>query len=141
MLDQLLVPGDEGDAQVLASLATHGPQAACGQVVEQRNQCAAAEKLTALCQLRDASERHPLDAAAVLSLSAGAHYMQVSKWLGHESYVTTLTIYADYIDETEGGKAVPLARPTAPDPAPAPAPEEAKAAPSNVVQFRRRNAG
>ncbi|GAA5135437.1 site-specific integrase [Pseudonocardia adelaidensis] len=47
---------------------------------------------------------------AVLSLSAGAHCMQVSKWLGHESYVTTLTIYADYIDEAEGGKAVPLAR-------------------------------
>jgi len=51
---------------------------------------------------------------AVLSLSAGAHYMQISKWLGHESYVTTLTIYADYIDESEGGKVVPLARPTAP---------------------------
>lgn len=31
---------------------------------------------------------------AVISLSAGAHYMAVSKWLGHESYVTTLTIYA-----------------------------------------------
>jgi hypothetical protein len=43
--------------------------------------------------------------------------MQVSKWLGHESYVTTLTIYADYIDETEGGKAAPLARPVAPAPA------------------------
>jgi hypothetical protein len=27
-----------------------------------------------------------------------------------------LTIYADYIDEAEGGKAVPLARPTAPTP-------------------------
>jgi hypothetical protein len=52
----------------------------------------------------------------VLSLSAGAHYMQVSKWLGHESYVTTLNVYADYIDTEEGGKAVPLARPTAPAP-------------------------
>jgi integrase len=50
---------------------------------------------------------------AVLSLSAGAHYMAVSKWMGHESYVTTLTIYADYITEEEGGKAVPLARPRA----------------------------
>ncbi|MBN9734802.1 MULTISPECIES: site-specific integrase [unclassified Pseudonocardia] len=49
---------------------------------------------------------------AVLSLTAGAHYMQVSKWLGHESFVTTLTIYGDYIDEDEG-KSVPLARPTA----------------------------
>jgi integrase len=67
---------------------------------------------------------------AVLSLSAGAHYMQVSKWLGHESYVTTLTIYADYIDETEGGKATPLARPVAPAPAP-----------DNVVPLRPRTAG
>jgi hypothetical protein len=57
--------------------------------------------------------------------------MQVSKWLGHESFVTTPTIYADYIDETEGGKAVPLARPTASTPAPAA---------SNVVPFRRRGA-
>jgi integrase len=70
---------------------------------------------------------------AMLSLSAGAHYMQVSKWLGHESYVTTLTIYADYIDETEGGKAAPLARPTAPVPA--------EPAPSNVVPFRLRVTG
>jgi integrase len=67
-------------------------------------------------------------AFAVLSLSAGAHYMVVSKWLGHESFVTTMTIYANYIDEAEGGKAVPLARPTAP----------AKPA-SNVVPFRRRS--
>jgi integrase len=37
--------------------------------------------------------------------------MAVSKWLGHESYVTTLTIYGDYIDTEEGGKAVPLPRP------------------------------
>ncbi|TQM44106.1 tyrosine-type recombinase/integrase [Pseudonocardia cypriaca] len=72
---------------------------------------------------------------AVLSLSAGAHYMQVSKWLGHESYVTTLTIYADYIDESEGGKATPLARPTAPSPAPDRG--------ANVINLadRRRNAG
>lgn len=32
---------------------------------------------------------------AVLSLTVGAHYMQVSKWLGHESYVTTLNVYGD----------------------------------------------
>jgi integrase len=31
---------------------------------------------------------------AVLSLSAGEHYMQVSKWLGHASFVTTLNVYA-----------------------------------------------
>lgn len=69
---------------------------------------------------------------AVLSLTAGAHYMQVSKWLGHESYVTTLNVYGDYIAEDEGGKAVPLARPTAPVPA---SPSD------NVVPFRRRTAG
>jgi integrase len=63
----------------------------------------------------------------VLNLSAGVHYMQVSKWLGHESYVTTLNVYGDYIDEAEGGKAVPLARPVAP----------ARPA-GNVVPFRRR---
>ena len=28
--------------------------------------------------------------------------MAVSKWLGHESYVTTLNVYADYIDAEEG---------------------------------------
>ena len=27
--------------------------------------------------------------------------MQVSKWLGHGSYVLTLTTYADYISEDE----------------------------------------
>lgn len=74
---------------------------------------------------------------AVLSLSAGAHYMQVSKWLGHESYVTTLTIYADYIDTEEGGKAVPLARPVAP------AQSSTQQAECRVISLadRRRSAG
>jgi integrase len=66
---------------------------------------------------------------AVLSLSAGAHYMQVSKWLGHESYVTTLTIYADYIDTEEGGK-TPMARPVA-----------STESTGTVVPFRPRTAG
>ena len=35
------------------------------------------------------------------SLSAGVHFMQVSKWLGHSSFVLTLTTYADYISEDE----------------------------------------
>jgi integrase len=70
---------------------------------------------------------------AVLSLTAGAHYMQVSKWMGHESFVTTLTIYGDYIPEDEGGKAVPLARPSTPAPRPAPT--------GNVIPLRRRTAG
>jgi integrase len=36
---------------------------------------------------------------ATLALSAGEHYMQVSKWLGHSSFVLTLSTYADYIRE------------------------------------------
>jgi len=42
---------------------------------------------------------------ATMNLSAGEHYMQVSKWLGHSSFVLTLTTYADYINEDE--QAVP----------------------------------
>jgi integrase len=38
---------------------------------------------------------------ATMNLSAGEHYMQVSKWLGHSSFVLTLTTYADYITEEE----------------------------------------
>jgi integrase len=41
-------------------------------------------------------------AFAVMSLSAGEHYMAVSKMLGHASYVTTLTVYADEITESDG---------------------------------------
>lgn len=67
-------------------------------------------------------------------LTAGAHYMQVSKWMGHESFVTTLTIYGDYIPEDEGGKAVPLARPSAPAPA-------SKQNGARVLAFRRRATG
>lgn len=36
---------------------------------------------------------------ATMNLSAGEHYMQVSKWLGHSTFVLTLTTYADYINE------------------------------------------
>ena len=48
--------------------------------------------------------------------------------------MTTLNVYADYIDAEEGGKAAPLARPVAPTPAPAT---------SNVISLaeRRRTAG
>jgi integrase len=42
------------------------------------------EELNARVRLHDL--RHSF---AVLSLSAEAHCMQVSQWLGHESYVTT----------------------------------------------------
>jgi hypothetical protein len=36
-----------------------------------------------------------------LWLTAGVHFIQVAKWLGHSSYVLTLTTYADYIPEVE----------------------------------------
>jgi integrase len=49
---------------------------------------------------------------ATLALSAGEHYMQVSKWLGHSSFVLTLSTYADYIREDDT-KAPAFARPTA----------------------------
>ncbi|WP_231737551.1 tyrosine-type recombinase/integrase [Mycobacterium sp. IS-1742] len=59
---------------------------------------------------------------ATMNLSAGEHYMQVSKWLGHSTFVLTLTTYADYINDddqaapkvacgvAETGKVVPLQR-------------------------------
>lgn len=38
---------------------------------------------------------------ATMNLSAGEHYMQVSKWLGYSTFVLTLTTYADYVNEDE----------------------------------------
>ncbi|HSZ28442.1 MAG TPA: hypothetical protein VK784_01640, partial [Pseudonocardiaceae bacterium] len=32
---------------------------------------------------------------AVLQLSAGTHFMQVSQWLGHSTYTLTLGVYGD----------------------------------------------
>ena len=49
--------------------------------------------------------------AAVLWLTAGVHFMQVAKWLGHSSYVLTMTTYADYIPEVETEN--PLSEPVA----------------------------
>ena len=50
--------------------------------------------------------------AAVLWLTAGVHFIQVAKWLGHSSYVLTLTTYADYIPDAETEN--PLPEPVAP---------------------------
>lgn len=36
-----------------------------------------------------------------MNLSAGEHYMQVSKWLGHSTFVLALTTYADCINEDD----------------------------------------
>jgi integrase len=52
--------------------------------------------------------------AASRAASAGGTAVAVSKMLVHASFVTTLTVYADYyITEGDGGKAAPLRRPTA----------------------------
>jgi integrase len=41
--------------------------------------------------------------SAVLQLSVGVHFMQVSKWLGHSTFTLTLDLYGDYIPEEDGG--------------------------------------
>lgn len=51
---------------------------------------------------------------AVLQLSAGVHFMQVSKWLGHSTYILTLDVYGDYIPEQDGGALNTLLEPPAP---------------------------
>jgi integrase len=45
--------------------------------------------------------------AALLWLTNGVHFMQVAKWLGHSSYVLTLTTYADYVPEVETENPLP----------------------------------
>ena len=67
-----------------ASLYEHYLQAAC--------------KALGLVAVRFHDLRHTF---ATMNLSAGEHYMQVSKWLGHSTFVLTLTTYADYINEDE----------------------------------------
>ncbi|WAJ43539.1 hypothetical protein OK015_20365 [Mycobacterium sp. Aquia_216] len=66
---------------------------------------------------------------AVMSLSSGEHYMQVSKWLGHSTFTLTLDVYGDYISSAEGGKAAPLARPVV------------KVAENNVVSIEAKRSG
>lgn len=51
---------------------------------------------------------------AVLQLSAGTHFMQVSKWLGHSTFTLTLDVYGDYIPEQDGGALNTLPEPPAP---------------------------
>jgi integrase len=64
--------------------------------------------------------------AAILQLSAGVHFMQVSKWLGHSSFTLTLDTYGDWIPEADGGVANSLPEPTVP----------AKPAEATVLPFR-----
>ncbi|MDV7136638.1 hypothetical protein [Williamsia muralis] len=42
---------------------------------------------------------------ATMQLSAGVHFMRVSKWLVHGSYTLTLDTYGDSIPEEDGGAA------------------------------------
>jgi integrase len=51
---------------------------------------------------------------ATLQLSAGVHFMQVSKWLGHSTFTLTLDVNGDWIPEQDGGAANTLPEPTAP---------------------------
>jgi integrase len=75
---------------------------------------------------------------AVMQLSAGVHFMQVSKWLGHSTYTLTLDTYGDYIPEEDGGVANNLPEP----PAPANTHADVSQAelPSNVVSLFSRQA-
>lgn len=50
---------------------------------------------------------------AVLQLSAGTHFMQVSKWLGRSTFTLTLDTYGDYIPEEDGGALNMLPEPPA----------------------------
>ena len=49
---------------------------------------------------------------AALQLTAGVHFMQVSKWLGHSDYLITMSVYADYIPDEDAAN--PLPEPVAP---------------------------
>jgi hypothetical protein len=51
---------------------------------------------------------------AVLQLSAGVHFLQVSKWLGHSTFTLTLDVYGDYIPEEDGRAANTLPEPPLP---------------------------
>jgi hypothetical protein len=51
---------------------------------------------------------------AVLQLSAGTHFIQVSKWLGHSTFTLTLDTYGDYIPEKDSGASNTLREPPAP---------------------------
>jgi hypothetical protein len=63
-------------------------------------------------------------AFAALQLSAGTHFMQVSKWLGHAKNLITMSVYADWIQDEEAAN-------TLPEPVAAPI-----AANTNVVPLR-----
>ena len=65
---------------------------------------------------------------ATMQLSAGVHFMQVSKWLGHSTFTLTLDVYGDYIPEQDGGAANSLPEPPA-------LPKQAETTADNVVNL------
>jgi integrase len=69
---------------------------------------------------------------AVLQQSAGVHFMQVSKWLGHSTFTLTLDVYGDYIPEEDGGAVNALPEP--------PTSVKPTDLPSNVVSLFGRRA-
>ncbi len=69
---------------------------------------------------------------ATLQLSAGVHFMQVSKWLGRSTFTLTLDVYGDYIPEEDGGAANNLPEP--------PAQVERVELPGNVISLFGRQA-
>jgi integrase len=64
---------------------------------------------------------------AVLQLSAGVHFMKVSKLVGAQHFTLTLDVYGDYIPEEGGGALNALPEP--------PAPAKWEELPSNVVSI------
>ncbi|WP_267294356.1 hypothetical protein [Mycobacterium hackensackense] len=66
----------------------------------------------------------------VLQLSAGVHFMQMSKWLGHSTFTLTLNTYGDWVPEEDGGALNTLPEPPAPSAVPA----------ATVLQMRERQA-
>lgn len=59
---------------------------------------------------------------ATLQLSAGVHFMQVSKWLGHSTFTLTLDVYGDWVPEQDGGRRT--TRPSRPRPRGQPRPRQ-----------------
>lgn len=101
------------------ALAAVGPPASAPA-----NALADGTKLPAVEGVRLHDLRHTF---ATLQLSAGIHFMPLSKWLGHSTFTLTLDAY---IPEEHGGALNTLPEPTAP----------ARSAdlPSKVVPLRRR---
>ena len=65
--------------------------------------------------------------ASIVLTPTGVHFIHVAKWLGHSSYVLTLTTYADYIPDAEAEN---------------PLPEPVAAVPkTNVLNLHRSTAG